>query len=212
MLTREARSRSRTGQGMTRSRARTQSSSTRYSLHDLFEEELKDLYSAEQQIIKALPKMASAASSSDLKQAFEHHLEETRRHVERLETIFESQSMTGKGKKCEGMEALLKEGAELMQAKAEPEVKDAGLIGAAQRVEHYEIAGYGTLRSFAEHLGKREIAKMLQQTLNEEGAADEKLTQIAGHINEAAAKMPSGKTQASLRGEQTEDDEEDEAE
>lgn len=212
MPTREARSRSRTGQGMTRSRARAQSSSTMHSLHDLFEEELKDLYSAEQQIIKALPKMASAASSSDLKKAFEHHLEETRRHVERLETIFESQSMTGKGKKCEGMEGLLKEGAELMQAKAKPEVKDAALVGAAQRVEHYEIAGYGTLRSFAEHLGKRDIAKMLQQTLNEEGAADETLTQIAGHINEAAAEMSSGKTQASLRGEQTEDDEEDEPE
>ncbi len=199
MATREARSRSRTGHTVTRSRARSRSSHM-YSLRDLFEEELKDLYSAEQQIVKALPKMASAASSSDLKDAFEHHLKETRGHIERLERIFERQSMSGKGKKCEGMDGLLKEGAELLQTNAEPEVKDAGLIGAAQRVEHYEIAVYGTARTFAEHLGEREIAKTLQETLNEEGAANKKLTQIAQHINVEAAEAPDGKSRDVLDG------------
>ena len=184
MPTGEARSRFRTGRTASRSRSR---SSSLQSLRDLFEEELKDLYSAEQQIMKALPKMVSASSSSDLRNAFEHHLEETRSHVERLEQIFERQSVSGKGKKCEGMEGVIKEGAELLQAKAEPEVKDAGLIGAAQRVEHYEIASYGTAKTFAEQLGEREIAKMLQETLNEEGAADKKLTQIARRINVRAA-------------------------
>jgi ferritin-like metal-binding protein YciE len=177
------------------------------SLRDLFEEELKDLYSAEQQIVKSLPKMASAASSSDLKNAFEHHLEETRGHIQRLEQIFERQSMSGKGKKCEGMEGLLKEGAELLQTRAEPWVKDAGLIGAAQRVEHYEIAGYGTARTFAEHLGEQDIAEMLQETLDEEGAADQKLTQIAQDVNVKAAEMPAGKSGADLDGEENEDEE-----
>jgi len=189
---------------MTRSRTR---SSHMNSLRDLFEEELKDLYSAEQQIVKSLPKMASAASSSDLKNAFEHHLEETRGHIQRLEQIFERQSMSGKGKKCEGMEGLLKEGAELLQTRAEPWVKDAGLIGAAQRVEHYEIAGYGTARTFAEHLGEQDIAEMLQETLDEEGAADQKLTQIAQDVNVKAAEMPAGKSGADLDGEENEDEE-----
>jgi ferritin-like metal-binding protein YciE len=175
-------------------------------LRDLFEEELKDLYSAEQQIIKALPKMADASTSSDLRDAFAHHLEETRAHVERLELVFERQSMSGKGKKCEGIEGIIKEGAELLRAEAEPEVKDAGLIGAAQRVEHYEIASYGTARTFAEQLGEREIAKLLQETLNEEGATDKKLTQIARRINVKAAATPAGKSRSAFDGE-TEDGE-----
>lgn len=215
MPTRETRSRSRTGQPTTRSRSRAHSP-TMTSLHDLFEEELRDLYSAEQMIVKALPKMVDAAASSDLREAFEHHLEETRRHVERLEKIFERQSINAKGKKCEGMEGLLKEGEELLHARAEPLVKDAGLIGAAQKVEHYEMAGYGTVRTFAEHLGEREIATMLQETLNEEGAADKKLTQIAQrHINEEAAEDPSGASRASFEGRhagEVEDEEDEEAE
>lgn len=211
MATRAARSRPRSDQTTTRSRARAHSPSL-HSLHDLFEEELRDLYSAEQMIVKALPKMADAASSSDLRRAFEHHLEETRRHVERLAAIFERQSITGKTKKCEGMEGILKEGAELLQAKAEPEVKDAGLIGAAQKAEHYEMAGYGTVRTFAEQLGEQEIASMLQETLNEEGAADKKLTQIAQHVNEAA-ETPSAETKSFFDGERIKHEElEEEAE
>src|SRR5690242_17437436 len=139
MMPMRDRSRARAGRTMTRSRTRSRSSEMG-SLRDLFEEELKDLYNAEQQIVKSLPKMANAVSSPDLKDAFEHHLEETYGHLERLEQIFQRESMVAKGKKCEGMEGLLKEGAELLQTKAAPEVKDAGLIGAAQRVEHYEIA------------------------------------------------------------------------
>jgi ferritin-like metal-binding protein YciE len=199
------RSRARAGRTMTRSRTRSRSSEMG-SLRDLFEEELKDLYNAEQQIVKSLPKMANAVSSPDLKDAFEHHLEETYGHLERLEQIFQRESMVAKGKKCEGMEGLLKEGAELLQTKAAPEVKDAGLIGAAQRVEHYEIAGYGTARAFAEQLGERDIAKMLQETLNEEGAADKKLTQIAQHINVQAAETPERKSSDDLEREETEDE------
>jgi ferritin-like metal-binding protein YciE len=199
------RSRPRAGRTMTRSRTRSRSSEMG-SLRDLFEEELKDLYNAEQQIVKSLPKMANAVSSPDLKDAFEHHLEETYGHLERLEQIFQRESMVAKGKKCEGMEGLLKEGAELLQTKAAPEVKDAGLIGAAQRVEHYEIAGYGTARAFAEQLGERDIAKMLQETLNEEGAADKKLTQIAQHVNVQAAETPERKSSDDLEREETEDE------
>jgi ferritin-like metal-binding protein YciE len=206
MVTRATRARSGSGQTTRRNRARAQISGLS-TLHDLFEEELRDLYSAEQMIVKALPKMADAASSSDLREAFEHHLEETRRHVERLKTIFDRQSMAGKGKKCEGMEGLLKEGEELLHAKAEPEVKDAGLIGAAQKVEHYEMAGYGTVRTFAEHLGELEIATMLQETLDEEGAADKKLTEIAQHINDEATEAPTRQSKASQRS-RAEDDEE----
>lgn len=189
---------------MTRSRSRL------HSLRDLFHEELKDLYNAEQQIAKLLPKMVTAASSSDLRSALERHLEETRGHIERLHQIFERESISGKSKKCEGMEGLLKEGAELLQAKTEPEVRDAGLIGAAQRVEHYEIAVYGTVRTFAEQLGKQDIAKTLQETLDEEGAADKKLTEIAQHINVKAAETDTGDSEAGPRGngEGAEDDQE----
>ncbi len=187
MPTRTTRSRA----GQTNNRGRDGADAQRMApLHDLFEQELRDLYSAEQMIVKALPKMADAASSADLKRAFERHLEETQRHVERLEQIFERQSIAGRTKKCEGMEGILKEGADLMRAKADPEVKDAGLIGTAQKAEHYEMAGYGTVRTFAQHLGEADIADMLQKTLDEEGAADEKLTQIAQHINEEATETP----------------------
>ncbi len=171
---------------MTRSRTRTRLPKM-HSLRDLFLEEIKDLYDAEQQITKSLPKMVSVASSPDLKDAFEHHLQQTQEHLERLERILESQGASVKRQRCEGMEGLLKEGAEMLEATAAPEVKDAGLIGSAQRVEHYEIAGYGTARTFAEHLGERDAARLLQETLDEEGAADKTLTQIAQHINVKAA-------------------------
>jgi ferritin-like metal-binding protein YciE len=149
------------------------------SLHDLFIDEMKDLYSAETQLVQALPKMAKAASSPELQQAFQHHLEETREHVRRIEEIFSEFNASPKGKKCVGMEGLIKEGKELMTMEGQPEVIDAGLIGAAQRVEHYEIAGYGTARAHAEQMGHTQAINFLKQTLNEEEAADEKLTQIA---------------------------------
>ena len=147
-------------------------------LDELLQDELKDLYSAESQIIKALPKMAKAASSPELRRAFERHLEETRRQVERLDMIGEELEMKMTGKKCKGMEGLIAEGRELIEEDLEEDALDAGLIGAAQKVEHYEIAAYGTARTHAEMLGYRRIAKLLQQTLNEEGATDKKLTQL----------------------------------
>ncbi len=148
-------------------------------LDELLQDELKDLYNAETQIIKALPKMAKAASSPELRRAFERHLEETRRQVERLDMIGEELEMKMTGKKCKGMEGLIAEGRELMEEGLEEDALDAGLIGAAQKVEHYEIAAYGTARTHAEMLGYRRIAKLLQQTLNEEGATDKKPTQVA---------------------------------
>ena len=160
------------------------------ALPELYKEELKDLYSAETQLVTALPKMAKAASSLALKQAFETHLEETKGHVKRLEQIFEMLEGSTKGKKCKAMEGLVEEGAELIKEKAdfEPEALDAGLIGAAQRVEHYEIAAYGTARTFAQQLGDQQAATLLQQTLDEEMAADEKLSALAvGGINQQAA-------------------------
>src|SRR5215211_930097 len=151
-------------------------------LDELLQEELRDLYNAENQIIKALPRMAKAASSPELRRAFERHLEETRRQVERLDQIGEELEVKMTGKKCKGMEGLLAEGRELMEEDLEDNALDAGLIGAAQKVEHYEIAAYGTARTHAEMLGLRRIAKMLQQTLNEEGATDKKLTALAESI------------------------------
>lgn len=149
------------------------------TLDDLFLEQLRDLYSAENQIVKALPKMAKYASSEELKSAFEEHLEQTKGHVERLEEIFERLGARSKGKKCEAMEGLLEEGKEILSMNAEPSVRDAAMIAAAQRVEHYEIAGYGCARTFARLLGDQEAADLLQQTLDEEGETDQKLTQIA---------------------------------
>jgi ferritin-like metal-binding protein YciE len=147
-------------------------------LEELLEDELKDLYSAENQIIKALPRMIKASESPELKRAFERHLEETRRQVDRLDQIGEELEIRLTGKKCKGMEGLLAEGKESMEELDEENI-DAGLIGAAQKVEHYEIAAYGTARTHAELLGLRRVAKLLQQTLDEEGATDKKLTALA---------------------------------
>ena len=151
-------------------------------LEELLIDELKDLYSAENQIVKALPKMAKTANSPELKRAFERHLEETRRHVERLDQIGQTLDTKMTGKKCKGMEGLIEEGKEIMEEDLEESALDAGLIGAAQKVEHYEIAAYGTARTHAEVLGYTKAAKLLQQTLDEEGATDKKLTQIAESI------------------------------
>jgi ferritin-like metal-binding protein YciE len=149
------------------------------SLRKLYVDELKDLYSAEKQILQALPRMAKKASNEQLKKAFEMHVEETRGQVERLDRIFELLGKSSRGKKCKGMEGLLEEGKEMMQEDMEPEVMDAALIASAQKVEHYEIAGYGTVRTYAQLLGENQQAKLLQQTLDEEGNTDKKLTQLA---------------------------------
>jgi ferritin-like metal-binding protein YciE len=156
------------------------------SLRKLYINELKDLYSAETQMVKALPKMAKAASNDQLRQAFEEHLRQTSEHVSRLEQIFEALDENPTGKKCLGMEGLVKEGAETMREDYEDKVKDAAIIGAAQRVEHYEIAGYGTVKAFAELLGEDEHVSLLKETLNEEKEADRKLNQIAEEINSSA--------------------------
>lgn len=152
------------------------------SLHDLYVSELKDLYNAETQLLKALPKMAKASTSDELRTAFEEHLEETRGQVERLDKIFKELGINPKGKKCKAMEGLIEEGKELLEEEAEPTVLDAGLIAAAQRVEHYEMAGYGCVRTFATLLGYEQAADLLQETLDEEGAADKKLTELAETI------------------------------
>jgi ferritin-like metal-binding protein YciE len=149
------------------------------SLDDLFLDQLKDLYDAEHRIIEALPLMAEAAHSSALKEAFIHHLDQTRTQAARLEQIFQHLGKSAERQTCDAIKGIVKEGSEMVQAKGDPDVKDAALIAAAQRVEHYEMAGYGSARTFAERLGHREAAGLLQQTLNEEGATDHLLTQIA---------------------------------
>jgi ferritin-like metal-binding protein YciE len=157
------------------------------SLDDLYLEELKDLYSAENQILKALPKMIKAATSPELKQAFADHLEQTKGHVDRLVQICEDLGKSPKGKKCMGMEGIIKDGAELIEEDPEPAVLDAGLASAAQHVEHYEMAGYGSVRTWAEQLGHSMHVDLLQQTLDEEKEADRLLTQIAeSSLNYAA--------------------------
>ena len=158
------------------------------SLRELFVEQLQDLYSAENQIVKALPKMIKAADSEQLKAGFQEHLRQTEEQVKRLEQIFNRLGEDAEGKKCKGMEGLLKEGEELMKEDAAPEVLDAGLISAAQHVEHYEIAGYGTVRTYAELLGEKEAVQLLQATLDEEKQTDVKLTKLASHINVQAEK------------------------
>lgn len=158
------------------------------TLKDLYIHELKDLYSAEKQLIKALPKMAKAATSQQLADGFTKHLEETKVHAERLEKILKSHDQTTRGPKCKGMEGVIEEGSEMIEEEADEEVRDAGLISAAQRVEHYEMAGYGTARTYAELVGDKDGAKLLQQTLDEEAATDEKLTAAAKKINVAANK------------------------
>jgi ferritin-like metal-binding protein YciE len=158
------------------------------TLHDAFLDELRDLYDAEKQITKALPKMVKAASSSELQTAFENHLEETRGHVDRLEQVFESLDEKVRGKHCDGIAGILDEGKSIMSEDFEETTMDACLIGAAQRVEHYEIAAYGTLAAWAEAMGHTKAASLLQQTLKEEKAADEKLNTIAERgINREAA-------------------------
>jgi ferritin-like metal-binding protein YciE len=161
------------------------------TLRELYVSELRDLYSAENQILKALPKMINAASSEELKNAFAEHLEQTKMHVERLERIFDKLDTNPKGKKCRGMEGLIEEGKELLEENAEQEVLDAGLISAAQKVEHYEMAGYGSVRAHAKILGDDEAAELLQETLDEEGETDKKLTELAENLNCAAAKNDS---------------------
>ncbi len=156
------------------------------TIEDLFLDELKDLYSAEKQITKALPKMVKAASTSELSAAFQNHLEETKGHVERLEQIFQMLGKRGTGKTCEGMKGVLEEGSETISEIEKGPVRDAGLIAAAQRVEHYEMAGYGSVRAFAKLLGKPEMVTLLEETLSEEKAADEKLTQISKTVNQRA--------------------------
>ncbi|MEA2599806.1 MAG: hypothetical protein QOF89_798 [Acidobacteriota bacterium] len=149
------------------------------SLQKLYVEELKDLYSAEKQILQALPRMAKKASNAQLKAAFQEHVQVTQGQLERLDQIFEGLGKSPRGKKCKAMEGLVEEGKETMQEDMDDDVMDAALIAAAQRIEHYEIAGYGTVRTYAQLLGEKDAAKLLQQTLDEEGDADKKLTQLA---------------------------------
>jgi ferritin-like metal-binding protein YciE len=158
------------------------------SLHDLYLSELKDLYSAEDQILKALPKMIDEVESSELRTALENHLEETRGHVSRLEQVFEMHGEEAAKQKCKGMQGVLAEGDEMVGKDATPAVRDAAIISACQRVEHYEIAAYGTVRTYAEQMGHQRAAAVLKQTLDEELAADKKLTQIAKSRNIQAAR------------------------
>jgi ferritin-like metal-binding protein YciE len=162
------------------------------SLRELYTEELRDLYNAETQLTKALPKMAKASSSTELRQAFEEHLRQTSEHVSRLEQIFESLQEKPTGKKCLGMEGLVKEGAETLREEYDEAVMDAAIIGAAQKVEHYEIASYGTVRDMAKLLGKDEHVSLLEQTLDEEKETDQKLTQLAEEINPQALEISEG--------------------
>jgi ferritin-like metal-binding protein YciE len=162
-------------------------------LKHLYVEELKDLFSAESQMVKALPKMAKAATSEELRAGFEEHLEQTKRHIVRLEEIFKALRESPKGKKCKGMEGLIKEGAAMIDEDPAPEELDAGLISAAQRVEHYEVAGYGCVATYAKLLGEDAAESLLRQTLEEEKETDAKLTELAGDINlEAASSAESG--------------------
>jgi ferritin-like metal-binding protein YciE len=162
------------------------------SLRDLYLEQLKDLYDAEHQLIKALPKMAKASTSDELRDAFEEHLEKTKEHARRIETIFEGMGEKAKGQKCKAMEGLVEEGSEVIEEDMEEGVKDAALIAAAQRVEHYEMAGYGCVRTYATLLGDSKAARLLQQTLEEEKEADQVLGGIAEQINVA---IPQGGNQ-----------------
>jgi ferritin-like metal-binding protein YciE len=156
------------------------------TLKDVYVDELRDLYNAEQQLIKALPKMAKAATSQDLRQGFEEHLEQTKGHAQRLEQIFQSLGESVKGKKCKGMEGIIAEGAEVMSEDYEDAVMDAAIISAAQRVEHYEIAAYGSVHAYATLLGEVEAADLLEQTLNEEKETDQKLTDLSETVNAEA--------------------------
>jgi ferritin-like metal-binding protein YciE len=156
------------------------------NMEELFLDELKDLYSAEKQITKALPKLAKAATSPELREAFESHLEETKGHVDRLEKAFQLLGKPLRGKMCHGMQGVLEEGSEVLEDTEKGDVRDAALISAAQRVEHYEIAAYGSVREYANLLGRKEIANLLEETLNEEKAADKKLNGISKSVNSQA--------------------------
>ena len=162
------------------------------SLQELYVEQLRDLYSAENQLVKALPKMVKAAQSDALRRGFEQHLAQTKGHVDRLEQIFSAMDESPKARKCAGMEGLVEEGEEVIREQSGSDALDSGLIASAQRVEHYEIAGYGTVRTFAELLGEEEAVNLLQQTLDEEKETDEKLTELAKQVNAQA--MNSGGT------------------
>ena len=156
------------------------------TVEKLFVNELKDIYSAEKQITRALPKMVKAATSDELRKAFQTHLEQTKGQIERLDRVFEILGKTSGGKTCEGMKGVIKEGAEMIEEVEAGEVRDAGLISAAQRVEHYEIAAYGTVRTMAAMMGQNEVADLLQQTLEEEGNTDKLLSKIAQKVNKQA--------------------------
>jgi len=172
-------------------------------LKQLYIDELKDLHNAESQLVKALPKMAKAASSEELRSGFEEHLEQTKGHVQRLEQIFEMLGESPKGKKCKGMEGLIEEGSEMIEEDFEGAVKDAGLIGAAQRVEHYEIAAYGTAKALAQTLSEEEHVELLEQTLQEEKETDEKLTQLSEEINSQATSATEESTEDEEAGAST---------
>jgi ferritin-like metal-binding protein YciE len=161
------------------------------TLQKLYVDELRDLYNAENQLLKALPKMAKAASSEELKNAFEKHLEQTEMHVQRLEQVFEELDQTPKGKTCRAMKGLIQEGSEILEEEGDPSVLDAGIIVAAQKVEHYEIAGYGSVRTFAELLGQQKAVELLQTTLDEESEANELLNGLAESIVNPEALMES---------------------
>jgi len=169
------------------------------TLEKLYINELRDLYSAENQLLKALPKMAKGASSAELKEAFENHLAETETHVERLEQIFKNLEENPKGKTCHGMKGLIEEGSEILEEEGEESVLDAGIIVAAQKVEHYEMAGYGSVRTFAQLLGQEEAAQLLQTTLDEESKANELLNQLAETTVNAEAVMNTGMTESRSR-------------
>ncbi len=173
------------------------------SLQELYIDELRDLYNAETQLVKALPKMAKAASNDQLRKAFEEHLGQTEEHVSRLEQIFEQLEQKPSGKKCLGMEGLVKEGSETMKEDYAEAVMDAAIIGAAQRVEHYEMAGYGTVRALAELLGETDHASLLEQTLEEEKQADQKLNQLSQEINPQAVQGKGSTSTASHEGRST---------
>ena len=162
------------------------------NLKKLYVAELKDLYSAENQLVKALPKMAEAATSDDLRMGFEAHLKQTQEHVSRLEKIFKEMGDSSTGKKCKGMEGLIEEGKDMIEEGLEPEELNAGLIAAAQRVEHYEIAGYGCVRTYAKLLGQTSAVALLEKTLTEEKETDSKLTQLAEQINVEALESDEG--------------------
>ena len=162
------------------------------SLRELYIDHLRDLYDAENQLLKALPKMAKEASSEELRQAIDEHLDETRGQVERLEEIFEQLGEKAKGKKCKGMQGLIEEGQETLDEDMEEDTKDAAIIAAAQRVEHYEISGYGTARTYVTLLGENEASELLEETLKEEKETDQKLTQLAEQINVEAAEGEEG--------------------